>query len=173
MHLHAFACNVKAYFLKKNKKYISKCHQLKFAPSMQSSNCIKSHFTDRNFLANMPSLSMSFYSFYGERRKIIITKTCLYNFDSLKPHFYIEKLGFTGVNIIFLISAQNKNCGYSLEPPHREERRKIIITKTCLYNFDSLRPHFYIVKLGFTGVNIIFLISAQNIDCGYLLESPG
>ena len=35
------------------------------------------------------------------------------------------------------------------------------IKKTCLYNFDSLKPHFYIVKLGFTGVYIIFLISAQ------------
>ena len=33
--------------------------------------------------------------------------------------------------------------------------------KTYLYNFDPLEPHFYIVKLGFTGVNIIFLISAQ------------
>ena len=40
------------------------------------------------------------------------------------------------------------------------------ITKTYLYNFDPLKPHFYIVKLGFTGVYIIFLISAQNIDCG-------
>ena len=47
-----------------------------------------------------------------------------------------------------------------------------IITKTCLYNTDPLKPHFYIVKLGFTGVNIIFLISAQNIDCGYSLEPP-
>ena len=35
------------------------------------------------------------------------------------------------------------------------------ITKTCLYNFDPLKPHFYIVKLGFTGVYIIFLILAQ------------
>ena len=35
------------------------------------------------------------------------------------------------------------------------------ITKTRLYNFDPLQPHFYIVKLGFTGVYIIFLISAQ------------
>ena len=39
------------------------------------------------------------------------------------------------------------------------------ITKTYLYNFDPFKPHFYIVKLGFTGVYIIFLISAQNIDC--------
>ena len=46
------------------------------------------------------------------------------------------------------------------------------IMKTCLYNFDPLKPHFYIVKLGFTGVYIIFLISAQNIDCGYSLELP-
>ena len=48
----------------------------------------------------------------------------------LKPHIYIVKLGFTGVYIIFLISAQNIDCGYSLEPP------------------------------------------AQNIDCGYSLEPP-
>ena len=31
-----------------------------------------------------------------------------------------------------------------------------------LYNSDPLKPRFYIVKLGFTGVYIIFLISAQN-----------
>ena len=36
------------------------------------------------------------------------------------------------------------------------------ITKTCLYNFDPLKLHFYIVKLGFTWVYIIFLITAQN-----------
>ena len=47
-----------------------------------------------------------------------------------------------------------------------------VITKTCLYNIDTLKPHFYIVKLGFTGVYIIFLISAQNIDCWYSLEPP-
>ena len=46
------------------------------------------------------------------------------------------------------------------------------ITKTCLYNFDPFKPHFYIVKLGFTGVYNIFLILAQNIDCVYPLEPP-
>ena len=34
------------------------------------------------------------------------------------------------------------------------------ITKTCLYNIEPLKRHFYTVKLGFTGVYIIFLISA-------------
>ena len=37
----------------------------------------------------------------------------------------------------------------------------IFITKACLYNFDPLKPYFYVVKLGFTGVDIIFLISAH------------
>ena len=46
------------------------------------------------------------------------------------------------------------------------------ITKTCLYNFDPLKPHFYIVKLGFTGVYIIFLFLIKNIDYGYSLEPP-
>ena len=48
----------------------------------------------------------------------ITTKTCLFDSDSPKPHFYIVKLGFTGVYIIFLISAKKK-LWYSLEPPRR------------------------------------------------------
>ena len=40
------------------------------------------------------------------------------NFDPLKPHFYIVKLGLTGVYIIFfLFLLKNIFCGYSLEPP--------------------------------------------------------
>ena len=34
----------------------------------------------------------------------------------------------------------------------------LFIPKTRLYNFDSLKPNFYIVKLGLTGVYIILLI---------------
>ena len=48
-----------------------------------------------------------------------------------------------------------------------------LITKTRLYNFDPLKPYFYIVKLGFTGVYILFfLFLLKNIDCGYSLEPP-
>ena len=39
-----------------------------------------------------------------------------------------------------------------------EEIRKISNTPIC---FDPLKPHFYTVKQGFTGVYINFLISAQ------------
>ena len=60
----------------------------------------------------------------------------------------------------------------SVDPYHTRRLVKVTITKTRLYNFDPLKPHFYIVKLGFTGIYIICLISAQNIDCGYSLEPP-
>ena len=46
------------------------------------------------------------------------------------------------------------------------------ITKTCLYNFDPLKPHFYIVKLGLKGYTLIFLFLLKNKDYGYLLEPP-
>ena len=54
-------------------------------------------------------------------------------------------------------------CVYTTYHYFIDDRKDIpyIITKTCLYNFDLLKPNFYIVKLGFTGVYIIFLISAQ------------
>ena len=42
-----------------------------------------------------------------------------------------------------------------------QNEENVFITKTYLYNIYPIKPHFYIVKLGFTGVNIIFLISAQ------------
>ena len=49
---------------------------------------------------------------------IIITKTCLYNFDPLKPHFYIV-WGLQGYTLFFLFLLENINCRYSLEPPHQ------------------------------------------------------
>ena len=38
--------------------------------------------------------------------------------------------------------------------------------------FIPLTPHIYIVKMGFTGVYIIFLFLLLNIDCGFSLEPP-
>ena len=56
------------------------------------------------------------YAYIGHR-----TKTYLYNSDAIKAYLYIVKLGFAGVNIIFLISPQeNIDCRYSLEPPRRD-----------------------------------------------------
>ena len=67
-----------------------------------------------------------------------ITKTCLYNIDLLKPHFYIVKLGFTGVYIIFLISAQ--------------KHRLWVLVRTASRNMKNIRMfylkncHFLVVK---------------------------
>ena len=54
-----------------------------------------------------------------KRGLLYITKTYLYNFDPLKPHVYIVKLGFTVVYIIFSYFCPKHSCGYSLEPPRR------------------------------------------------------
>ena len=48
----------------------------------------------------------------------------------------------------------------------------VYITKTRLYNFDPFKSHFYIVKLGFTGVYIIFFILLKDIECRCSLEPP-
>ena len=47
----------------------------------------------------------------------LITKTCLYNFDPIKPHFYTG--GLQGYTLFFLFLLKNIGCGYSLEPPRR------------------------------------------------------
>ena len=38
------------------------------------------------------------------------------------------------------------------------------------YKIWSLKPHLYIVKLGFTGEYIIFFLFLKNIDCRYSFE---
>ena len=42
-----------------------------------------------------------FFSAWKKNEMHFITKTYLYKFDPLKPHFYIVKLGSAGVYIIF------------------------------------------------------------------------
>ena len=79
-------------------------------------------------------------------------------------------LGFCALSMKRLQSACACNTVWSIFVIRM--KKTLPITKTLLYNFDSLKPHFYIVKLGFTGVYIIFLISVQNIDYGYSLEPP-
>ena len=45
------------------------------------------------------------------------------------------------------------------QTPHMEP----FLSKRRLYNFEPLKPHFYIVKLRFTGVYIIFRISSHRL----------
>ena len=61
-----------------------------------------------------------YFIFGGKFFSLFITKTCLYNFDPLKPHFYIVKLRFTGYTLFFLFLLKSIDCGYSLEPPPKK-----------------------------------------------------
>ena len=85
-------------------------------------------------------------------------KTCLYNFDPIKHNFYIVKLGFTWVYIISLISAQNINCGYSLEPPRRgSSNDEAVLTSThnlCFeQKYKKISDFFYLKIFNFCGKN--------------------
>ena len=37
-------------------------------------------------------------------------------------------------------------------------KTQVSFSKTYVYNFTPLKPHFYIVKLGFTGYALFFLL---------------
>ena len=76
-----------------------------------------------------------------------ITKTYLYNFDPLKPHFYIVKLGFTGVYIIFLISARKHRLWVLVEAVLTSTNNLCFEQKYEKYqNFSADNFHFLVVK---------------------------
>ena len=60
---------------------------------------------------------------------------------------------------IFPISAQNIDCGYSLEPPRRggsnEYPQSMFSSKNKENNVYPCKPQFYYIKVGFKGVKII------------------
>ena len=59
----------------------------------------------------------------------------------------------------FLISAQNIDCGYSLEPPQRggsnEYPQSTFLSRNKKNNVYTYKPQFYYIKVGFKGVSII------------------
>ena len=94
------------------------------------------------------------------RNKHVITKTCLYNFDPLKPHFYIVKLGFTGVYIIFLNFARKHRLWYSLEPPHRGGSNEYP-QSMFLSILRKLSEFFYLKKFQFLDVNFSIYLNRR------------
>ena len=85
-----------------------------------------------------------------------ITKTRLFkyieNFQPKKENFQINN------SDIFLISAQNIGCWYSLEPPRRggsnEYLQSMFLSRNKKDNVYPSKPQFYNIK-GFKGVQII------------------
>ena len=96
---------------------------------------------------------------FGETR--VITKTCLYNFDPLKPHFYIVKLGFTGVYITFLISAQ-KHRLWVLEAVPTSTHNLCFEQKHENYqNFSYENFHFLVIKFAVCLNRHVFVMYSQ------------
>ena len=76
--------------------------------------------------------------------------------------FHLQKLSFqikTGVYIIFHISAQDIDCLYSLEQPHRGCSNKypqsVFDQKFIKIMYIPCKPQFYCIKVGFKGIKII------------------
>ena len=99
------------------------------------------------------------YSDWSEPKLITyITKTRLFKyiekFTSKNWNFQIKKN-----SDIFNISAQNIDCGYSLEPPLRggsnEYPQSIFLRRNKKTNAYPCKPQFYYIKVGLKGVKII------------------
>ena len=78
--------------------------------------------------------------------------------------FYHQKWKFSDkisdkISDIFHISAQNKDCEYSLEPPRRGGSnvyiQSMFLSRNKKKNVYPSKPPFYYIKVGFKGVNII------------------
>ena len=97
----------------------------------------------------------------------ILIRQCEYP-GSLRKHAYSNTLkilppkngNFSDNNSdIFHISAQNIDCGYSLEPPRRggsnEYPQSMFLSRNNKNNVYLCKPQFYYIKVGFKGVKII------------------
>ena len=88
--------------------------------------------------------------------QIIITKTRLFKYIEISlrktESFQIKIL------IFYHISAQNIDCGYSLEPPRRggsnEYPQSMFLSRNKKNNVYLCIPQFYYIKVGFKGVKI-------------------
>ena len=114
------------------------------------------------------------YSLYGCIRPWyqVITKTYLYNFDPLKPHFLYIKTGLTVVYIIFsYFCSKNIDCRQSLEPPLRGFG-KAILTNTHNLGFEQkyekisefLCENFQFLVMKFSIYRCVFVLSETRVS---------
>ena len=74
--------------------------------------------------------------------------------------FYLKKWKFSDEKFwYFSISAQNIDCGYSLELPQwgssNEYPQSMFLSRNKKNNVYPCKPQFYYIKVGFKGVKII------------------
>ena len=119
----------------------------------QEPNYFSISFHYRIFLNSDPTICLDFIS-GPEFIKLFlcsILKTCLYYADPLKPHFYIVKLGFTGVCIIFLISAQKHRLWVLVRTASARRFYRVPTIYVLSRNMKNIRM-FYLKNCHFFGV---------------------
>ena len=88
--------------------------------------------------------------------KCNITKTLLFKYVE---NFTPQNWKFSDKKLWYFISAQNLDCGYSLEPPHRggsnEYLQSIFLSRNKKNNVYPCKPQFFYIKVGLKGVKII------------------
>ena len=99
---------------------------------------------------------------YSNAYKISLPKS--ENFQMKNPDiffffFFFFLFIFICLFLFFHISAQNRDFGYSLEPPRlggsNEYPQSIFFSKNKKNNVYPCKPQFYCIKVGFNGVKII------------------
>ena len=88
-----------------------------------------------------------------------IKQTCLFKYTE---KFTIKNENFQIKNSdIFQISAQNIDCGYSLEPPRRggsnEYPQSMFLSRNKKNIVYPCKTQFYNIKVGFKGIKIIYV----------------
>ena len=93
----------------------------------------------------------------------------------LNSTFFIVKLGFTGVYIIFLILLKSIDCGYSLEPPHRGGSNEYP-QSTCMFwaeIWKKKKRNFYLKFFNFLVVKFSVYMNRFVFVMGWSDSSPG
>ena len=122
------------------------------------------HASDRG---SNPSLATIFYFFFFFCFCCFYFDLFFFSFLSLSAST-IRQLLHLGINSQKAVNTMYFVLFTEIQP-FLEFTLTIMQTSPC--NEYPLTPHFYIVKLGFTGVYIFFLFLLYNIDRGYSLDS--
>ena len=86
---------------------------------------------------------------------LCITRTRLYSFDPLKPHFYIVKLGVYRSIHYLSDFAKNLDCGYTLEPLRRGGSNEYVLSR----NMKNIR--FFTWIFSFFGCKIFNILNRR------------
>ena len=91
------------------------------------------------------SVAVATICVHGYTVAATITKTCLYNSDPFKSHFYIVKLGFTEVYIIFLIFARKHKLWILVRTA--SPRRFLRVPTIYVLSRNMKKYHFFYMKI--------------------------